>query len=162
MSSTLTPIKDVGLMQIDIELKKKLKLVTYIIVADDDLDDQELIRDALLECGHAKEKIQFVNDGEELTAALSHAEKLPKLILLDLNMPRKNGKEALAEIRQNERLRHIPIVIFTTSDSLSDVRECYALGSNTYITKPHLYSELLGAMQSLTAYWFRHSQTADS
>ncbi|WP_395339196.1 response regulator [Ningiella sp. W23] len=138
-----------------------LRFINYVLIADDDLDDQVLIRDALIECGHSEDKIKFVLDGEELISALEHASKLPDLILLDLNMPRKGGKEVLNEIRSNSKLRLIPIVMLSTSDSDTDIKECYALGSNTYITKPRLYSELLESMEALTSYWFTHATLID-
>ena len=114
---------------------KKLRSVSYILVADDDLDDQELIRDALVENNVDENKI------------------LPSLILLDLNMPRKGGKEALVELKKSERYRHIPIIIFTTSDSEIDIKQCYSLGTNAFMTKPSSYFDLVESMKMLTQYW---------
>lgn len=134
-------------------LAKKLRSVSYILVADDDLDDQELIRDALVESNFDEKKIQFVDDGLLLLDSLNKCTILPSIILLDLNMPRKGGKEALVELKKSERFRHIPVIIFTTSDSEIDIKQCYSLGSNAFMTKPSSYFELVDAMKMLTQYW---------
>ncbi|MBU2877957.1 response regulator [Aliiglaciecola lipolytica] len=136
----------------------KLRAVSYILVAEDDLDDQELIRDALTENNLTLDKIKFAQDGEELISVLNSAEVLPNLILLDLNMPRKSGREALAEIKQDPRLKHIPVIIFTTSDSEIDIKECYFLGSNAYLTKPNNYFALVALMKDLINFWFCQAQ----
>jgi len=133
--------------------KRKLRSLSYILIADDDLDDQELLKDAFTDNSVDENKLKFVNDGFELLDALAKATILPSLILLDLNMPRKSGKEALVEIRSSEKLRHIPIIIFTTSDSDIDIKQCYTLGSNAYMTKPSQYQELVDSMQLLIQYW---------
>lgn len=131
----------------------------YILVADDDSDDQLLMKDALAVSGTSQVKIHFVNDGQELLSALKHASRLPNIILLDLNMPVKDDKETLLAIRQCERLRHIPVIIFTTSSSTDDIRECYLLGSNTYVTKPRSFNDLVTFMSILRGYGFDYSQT---
>ncbi|MGB3725634.1 MAG: response regulator [Glaciecola sp.] len=130
----------------------------YLLVADDDIDDQELIKDALLENHLAAEKVQWVNDGEELMNVLDNTNKLPSLILLDLNMPRKDGRKALEEIKNNQQLKHIPVIIFSTSESIDDIKTCYNLGTNTYITKPHSYKELVDAMADIIRYWGARAQ----
>ncbi|GAB2689757.1 response regulator [Aliiglaciecola sp. 3_MG-2023] len=137
---------------------KNLRAVNHILVAEDDLDDQELIRDALTENNLALEKIKFAQDGEELISLLNTAEVLPNLILLDLNMPRKSGREALEEIKQNPKIKHIPVIIFTTSDSEIDIKECYFLGSNAYLTKPNNYVDLVELMKDLINFWFCQAQ----
>lgn len=134
-------------------LKAHLKNISYILVADDDLDDQDLIKDALLESDLPQDKLRFVNDGEELLQTLAKATILPNLILLDLNMPRKSGLEALSEMRLNPELKHIPVVVFTTSSEQHDIRQSYLTGSNAFMTKPSTYVELLEAMQSFLSYW---------
>lgn len=128
-----------------------------ILVADDDEQDCMLTEDALREC-NVPNPIHFVRDGVELMRYLrkegeyAHAE-LPGLILLDLNMPRKNGHEALQEIKNDPKLRSIPVIILTTSESETDVLQTYELGSNSFITKPVTYSGLVEAMRVVGRYW---------
>lgn len=131
----------------------------YLLIADDDIDDQELIKDALIENHLDMDKVKWVNDGEELMSSLINVEKLPSLILLDLNMPRKDGRKALAEIKGSALFRHIPVIIFSTSESLEDIRQCYDLGSNTYITKPKTYQELVDTMSDIIRYWGARAKT---
>lgn len=139
-------------------ISKKLRAVNYILVADDDLDDQELIQDALADNAIGTEKLRFVNDGEELIRFLANAKTLPSIILLDLNMPRKSGREALDDIKQNPSFKHIPVVMFTTSDSYIDIKECHKLGCNAYLTKPNNYLDLVGSMKDLVSFWFFQAQ----
>ncbi len=142
-------------------ISNKSKSLRYVLIADDDLDDQELIRDALLENNMSEDKMQWVNDGEELMSALRHAVHLPSLIILDLNMPKKDGKTALLEIRADQHLRHIPVIIFSTSDSSDDILDCYNIGSNTYMTKPSKYQELVDTMADVISYWGLRARIAD-
>lgn len=132
-----------------------------ILIADDDPEDRMLIRDALLE-NRLKNKLQFVEDGEQLMdylnqrGAYADKEKFPKpgLILLDLNMPRKDGREALSEIKASPDLRTIPIVILTTSKAEEDILKTYNLGVSSFITKPVNFDSLVCIMQTLKKYWF--------
>ncbi len=132
-----------------------------ILVADDDADDRALIREALEEIDRPC-KVHCVEDGEQLLNYLYHrdhyatqgAAPLPDLILLDLNMPRKDGREALREIKADDHLRFIPIVIFSTSNSPEDVHAAYVIGANSYIPKPHSFQELVIALDQLGKYWF--------
>ncbi len=136
-----------------------------ILVAEDDPDDRLWIKEALTEC-HMGEHTRFVEDGEELLDCLLHRGKFtdtrslsfPGLILLDLNMPKMDGREALKEIKADHRLRHIPIVILTTSQAEEDTFRTYDLGANTVIHKPVTYDQLVKIMQSLTTYWFETSE----
>jgi CheY-like chemotaxis protein len=139
-------------------LDLQVKDLNYILVAEDDEDDQELIRDALLESELAEQKLRFVTDGEELINLLQNAVLLPSLILLDLNMPRKNGFQVLSEIKTSTKLKHIPVIVFTTSDNYSDIKKCHELGGNSFMTKPPGYIELVSQMRSLKAYWFDAAQ----
>ncbi|MFL5336902.1 MAG: response regulator [Geminicoccaceae bacterium] len=132
-----------------------------ILMADDDEDDRELTRDALPDPRLAKQ-MKFVVDGQDLIDYLRrqgpYAERSddaprPGIILLDLNMPRKDGREALAEIKADESLREIPVVVLTTSSDEEDVTRTYALGANSFITKPVTHSGLIEVMRSLTNYW---------
>lgn len=132
-----------------------------ILMADDDEDDRILTQEALVECRLAND-LHFVNDGEELMDYLCrrgkysdrHDAPRPGLILLDLNMPRKDGREALKEIKEHPELRHIPIVILTTSKAEEDVYRSYNLGANSYITKPVTFDSLVNVMKALGRYWF--------
>jgi CheY-like chemotaxis protein len=140
--------------------KKTAKTIT-ILLADDDPDDRQLAQDALSECRLANE-IHFVEDGEQLMDYLlrrgqyaAHAkEPLPGLILLDLNMPRKDGREALKEIKAHPELRRIPVVVLTTSKAEEDILRTYDLGVNSYITKPVTFESLVEIIKVLGRYWF--------
>ncbi len=132
-----------------------------ILMADDDLEDQMLARDALRE-SHLLNELRCVNDGEELLDYLMHrgaysdpkSAPRPGLILLDLNMPRKDGREALKAIKEEPSLRQIPIVILTTSKAEEDIYRSYDLGVSSFITKPVSFSGLVDVMRALGAYWF--------
>jgi CheY-like chemotaxis protein len=136
------------------------KAVT-ILMADDDEEDCELTRDALQDARLANE-MRFVYDGQELIDYLrregSYADPSvdaprPGIILLDLNMPKKDGREALAEIKADESLRRIPIVVLTTSKDEEDVLRTYDLGVNSFITKPVTFAGLVEVMRTWTRYW---------
>ncbi|MBV8780100.1 MAG: response regulator [Phycisphaerae bacterium] len=132
-----------------------------ILIADDDDDDRMLARDALGESRLAND-LRFVGDGEELMAYLKREGKYadplesprPGLILLDLNMPRKDGREALKEIKADRELRAIPVIVLTTSKAEEDVYKTYDLGVNSFITKPVTFEGLVAVMQGLRRYWF--------
>jgi CheY-like chemotaxis protein len=125
-----------------------------IIIADDDSDDTSLLIEALVETGVERSKIVATTDGEALLSVLPAYSKIPCLVFLDLNMPRKNGLKVLMEVKADPTLRHIPILILTTSNSRSDILTCYELGSNTYFTKPFSYIELISLVETIKAYWF--------
>lgn len=133
-----------------------------ILMADDDPDDRMLTRDAFAECGVAND-LFFVEDGEDLMDYLRrrnrytdpHKAPRPGLILLDLNMPRKNGREALKEIKSDPDLCRIPVVVLTTSQAEEDVVRSYQLGANSFITKPVTFDGLVDVMQSLKHYWLQ-------
>jgi len=131
-----------------------------ILVAEDDPDDRALARDAFQEA-NVPNRLDFVEDGEELLAYLrnegryadARAFPAPGLILLDLNMPRLGGREALAEIKSDPALRHIPVVVMTTSKATDDVVASYQSGTNSYITKPASFQSLLEVVRALRRYW---------
>jgi CheY-like chemotaxis protein len=132
-----------------------------VLLADDDEDDRELISEALMSSGFAIQT-RFVEDGQELldylriqrTAADSDpAAPWPSLILLDLNMPRMDGREALAEMKADPTLRRIPVVVLTTSDDREEVTTAYDLGANAFITKPVTYAGLLEVMETVAKHW---------
>lgn len=132
-----------------------------ILIADDDPDDRMLAREALEESRLAND-VRFVNDGEELLDYLhrrgAYAEPgtapRPGLILLDLNMPRKDGREALREIKGVAEFRQIPVIVLTTSKAEEDIYRTYDLGVNSFITKPVSFDGLVDVMQALGRYWF--------
>jgi CheY-like chemotaxis protein len=132
----------------------------HILIADDDPDDCMLARAAFRESRIANE-VRFVHNGEELMNYLlglppftdRQRYPLPGLVLLDLNMPLKDGREALTEIKSNPQLRGIPVVILTTSADEEDILRSYDDGVNSFITKPVSFSGLLEVVQSLGRYW---------
>ena len=132
-----------------------------ILMADDDPDDRMLTRDALAESRLAND-LHFVEDGEELLDYLHQRGKFsdpqssprPGLILLDLNMPRKDGREALRDIKSDASFRHIPVVVLTTSKAEEDIYRTYDLGVNSFITKPVTFDGLVDVMRALGRYWF--------
>lgn len=131
-----------------------------ILIADDDEDDRFLAEEALQESRLANE-LQFVEDGEELMEYLQRRGRYegsdaprPGLILLDLNMPRKDGREALREIKSDPELRSIPVVVLTTSKAEEDILRTYDLGVNSFITKPVTFDGLVDIMRLLGRYWF--------
>jgi len=132
-----------------------------ILMADDDEDDCLLVKDAFNE-NRIMNELYFVSDGIALMDYLLHRGRYrseesaprPGLILLDLNMPRKDGREALREIKDNPDLRSIPVVILTTSKEEQDVFRTYDLGGSSFITKPLTFEGLVKAMKILGKYWF--------
>jgi CheY-like chemotaxis protein len=123
-----------------------------ILVADDDADDRFLTEAALTRNGGVGD-VRFVADGVELLEALAQRGERPGIVLLDLNMPRKDGREALREIKDHEGLRAIPIVVFTTSTDDADVRTSYELGASSVITKPATFDGMLAVMGAIARYW---------
>lgn len=131
-----------------------------ILVADDDEDDQMLTKEAFEEKRNYLD-IRFVNDGVELLEYLRGQNKysragtapLPALILLDLNMPRMDGKEALKEIKNDPALRKIPVVVLTTSSAEPDILKAYEMGVNSFITKPVTFTEFVKIADTLGHYW---------
>jgi CheY-like chemotaxis protein len=139
-----------------------------ILMADDDADDREMTKDALA-AAHLTNPLHFAVDGEELMDYLRRWGKYaapgsaprPGLILLDLKMPRKDGFEALREIRADPDLRAIPIVALTTSKAEEDILRSYDLGVNSYIVKPVTFEGLVEIVQTLDHYWFQIVELPD-
>ena len=132
-----------------------------ILMADDDADDRLLAKDALSECRLAND-LHLVENGEELLDYLKRRGKYtdlanaprPGLILLDLNMPKKDGREALKEIKADPDLRKIPVVELTTSKADTDIARIYDLGANSFIAKPVSFDSLVEVMKTIGRYWF--------
>ena len=130
-----------------------------ILIADDDADDRMFLEQAMRQNGYDQE-IQFVEDGEELMDYLRRQGRYnaqnapwPNMLILDLNMPRKNGFQALFEIKDDPELRRLPIVVMTTSSADEDVVKTYSLGVNSFVTKPFNYNRLVEMVGTLRMYW---------
>jgi Response regulator containing a CheY-like receiver domain and an HTH DNA-binding domain len=131
-----------------------------ILLADDDEEDRMLTRDALAESRVVNE-LRFVEDGEDLLDYLYQRNRYidpqsapaPGLILLDLNMPKKDGREALREIKADPQLRRIPVIVLTTSKAEEDIFRSYDLGVNSFITKPVHFDALVEVMKEIGRYW---------
>ncbi len=126
-----------------------------VFIVDDDVDDRESIRDAFLENKHHHEYV-FMKSGDQLMGHFSEvpSNKFPSLILLDLNMPGMDGRDVLKEIKQNETLKLIPIIVVSTSSAVKDKEMSYKLGANCYVTKPDSYKELVTLTNCIAKLWF--------
>jgi CheY-like chemotaxis protein len=139
----------------------KLGKPITILMADDDPDDRLLTQDALQEARLINE-IRFVENGEELMDYLKRRGKFappadtprPGLVLLDLNMPKKDGRTVLQELKSDPELRTLPVVVLTTSKDDEDVYRSYDLGVNSYVVKPVTFEALVDTLQTLEKYWF--------
>lgn len=134
--------------------------IKVVLMADDDEDDLLLVKDAFSAAGISIE-LRSVPDGEELVEYLFRRKKYedadlfpePSLILLDLNMPKKDGREVLAEIKAHPVLRQIPVVVLTTSREQVDIQKCYKMGASSYVTKPNGFNALVDVLQTVGKYW---------
>jgi CheY-like chemotaxis protein len=133
-----------------------------VLVAEDDADDRLLIQKAFHR-GCASGNLTYVENGEELIRYLrrqppyNDEERYPRpqIVLLDLNMPKKDGREALQEIKADKELCKIPVIILTTSHQQDDIEHMYRMGSNSYITKPSSFDGLLNIAREIEVYWFK-------
>jgi CheY-like chemotaxis protein len=141
-------------------VQRERKPIT-ILVADDDPDDRQMTKEALEE-NYLLNDLRFVGDGEELMNYLhrrngyanQEISPRPGLILLDLNMPKKDGREALKEIKSDPILKRIPVIVLTTSKTEEDILRSYDLGVNCFITKPVSFKDLIEVTKSIGQYWF--------
>jgi CheY-like chemotaxis protein len=132
-----------------------------ILMAEDDPEDVMLVRDALTEARLCND-LRCVSDGEQLMDYLKRRGKYadpqtsprPGIILLDLNMPKKDGREVLREIKDDPSLRSIPVIVLTTSNAEEDIVRSYGLGANSYITKPVTFEKLVEIVKFVGRYWF--------
>jgi two-component system response regulator len=139
-----------------------------ILMADDDPDDRQMTKEAFAE-SHLGNDLRFVHDGEELMDYLHRRGKYadpassprPGLILLDLNMPKKDGREALSEIKSDPRLRTIRVVVLTTSKAEEDIIRSYNLSAASYITKPVTFEGLLDVIRTVGKYWLEIVELPD-
>jgi CheY-like chemotaxis protein len=136
----------------------------FILIAEDDSDDRFLLQAAFSENGE-QETLAFVENGIELLDFLnSIAESnddsaYPELIILDLNMPKKSGKEVLAELKQHAVYKKIPVIIYTTTRNELEIKKCYELGANTYIVKPISFEGLREVVSAIRSYWMDTATT---
>jgi two-component system, response regulator len=136
--------------------------ISTIVVAEDDEDDRLLLKEAFEEL-QVLDTIHFVKDGDELLDCLSSRNQYeqsnlipaPELVILDWNMPRKDGQEVLKVVKSNPLTRHIPIVILTTSSYAEDVSLAYELGANSFIVKPLRFDALVKVIRIILAYWLQ-------
>ena len=140
-------------------MKIRTQMAT-ILMAEDDPDDRLLLMDAFKET-QLPNSLHFVEDGQALMDYLHNSKRCqrkgaspqPSLILLDLNMPGKNGRQALLEIKSDPNLRKIPVVVLSTSSERQDILESYAVGASSYIAKPVSFKELVDIIKTLARYW---------
>jgi CheY-like chemotaxis protein len=132
----------------------------FILIAEDDADDRFLLQTAFDEKGY-NDTIEFVENGVDLMKCLETISKrtaeeiiYPGFILLDLNMPKKNGREVLQELKQHPVFKSIPVIVYTTTKNEMEIRRCYELGANTYIVKPARFEALLKVVEDIRNYWF--------
>ena len=133
-----------------------------ILIADDDADDRMLIEDAFEE-SRLSNPLSFVEDGEELLEFLRgegryperKGEPLPGLIVLDLNMPKMDGRTALEHLKKDEHLRRIPVIVLTTSQAEEDILKTYGLGVSSFISKPVTFEGLVDVVQTIGKYWIQ-------
>jgi two-component system response regulator len=148
-------------------MPKSAKPIT-ILMADDDADDRLMTREAF-EASHLANDLRFVEDGVELLDYLYRRGKYqdpassprPSIILLDLNMPKKDGREALAEIKKDPNLQNIRIIVLTTSKAEEDIFRTYNLGAASYITKPVTFDALVDVVKTLGKYWLEIVELAE-
>lgn len=137
-----------------------------ILIAEDDADDRYLMKTALAETG-ISEEVQYVENGVELINFLDSIKEengetnYPKFILLDLNMPKMDGREVLRKIKSNESYRKIPVIVFSTTKNQMEVKRCYDLGANTYVVKPISYDTLVETIRDICTYWFNTATLID-
>ena len=133
-----------------------MKKEHFIIIVDDDTDDREILKDAFVSVTKEHQYIFFENGDMLLDYLYNHTENgLPSLILLDLNMPGKDGRETLKELKSDKRFSTIRTIVFTTSSSLRDKITSYDLGANCFITKPDTFNKLVELTKSINQLWLQ-------
>lgn len=133
-----------------------------ILIAEDDADDRYLLQTAFTEIGYP-EQIDFVENGIEVLNYLDNIyassnleiKALPGFILLDLSMPKKDGREVLKELKQHPVFKKIPVIVFTTTKNEIEIKRCYELGANSYVVKPITFDALLKVVENIRSFWFQ-------
>ena len=133
-----------------------------ILVVEDNKFEQEIMKEAFQQSGSIS-SLYMVNDGVEALQFLNHEgpfQSVPKpnLIILDLNLPKKNGREVLAEIKGDPQKANIPVLIFSNSDTAKDICECYSLKANAYLTKPYDFQEFVKLVKLIDNFWVKSVQ----
>lgn len=138
-------------------------ILGWMLIVEDDEDDYLLLQDAFESAG-VRVRLKWAKDGEEAIACLKDSQKteasLPLLIILDLNMPKVDGRQVLKEVRSSSEYRHIPVIILTNSHSQQDAKSAYAMGANSFVRKPAGFHELEEFVRVFCKYWFFHSKLA--
>lgn len=135
-----------------------MTLKNSILIVDDDPDDREIVRDAFSSANGDHWNYVFIENGDRLLEHLAQGNgNLPALILLDLNMPGKDGREALKEIKNSGEYRSVPTVVFTTSSSQRDRETSYNLGANCFVTKPDTFNKLVELAKAIAKLWLPES-----
>ncbi len=124
----------------------------FILLVEDNLDDEDLILDVLV-TGGLRADIKVARDGAEALELVSGAQLLPRLVVLDLKLPKVSGLEVLRRMKSHPRTQHVPIVVLSSSSQDADIRSSYELGANSYVRKPVESGAFVQAVQSLGAYW---------
>ena len=142
-----------------------MRLVPEILLVDDNPADAGLTRE-VLGTSERQSHVSTVVDGEEALAFLNRVGKQsdarrPDLLILDLNLPRKDGRAVLAEVKADPELNEIPVVIFTTSHSARDIARCYELGANSFVSKPGNLAEFFSAVRSIENFWVENAGLSD-
>lgn len=138
----------------------------YILIGEDDLDDRYLIQSAFEE-SNFNDQLHFLGNGVEIMDHLNDIylrpspKQYPKFILLDLNMPKMDGRETLKELKSHKEFQKIPVVVFSTANSEQEMLKCYELGANSYITKPNNFENLIKTIHAVRNYWLDTSKTPD-
>jgi CheY-like chemotaxis protein len=139
-----------------------MKSQITVLIAEDDADDRLLFKEAFEDNGFSEEQLFFVHDGVELMEYLNAKGKFkeydlsrPNLLIMDLNMPRKSGQEAIKEIKMNRNLASMPIVVLTTSSDNKLTSDAYANGVNSFIVKPDTYHELVLIIKNISDSWLK-------
>lgn len=135
----------------------------YILIGEDDSDDRYLIQSAFDE-NMFNDHLHFLGNGVEIMEHLTEIEqgpspkRYPRFILLDLNMPKKDGRETLKEIKSHSEFQKIPVIVFSTANSEHEMLKCYELGANSYITKPNSFESLIQTVAAIRSYWLTTSK----
>lgn len=143
-----------------------MKKRQFILVAEDDMDDKFMLQTIFEDSGKS-DLLEFVENGLELINYLDHINKnedtlfYPHFILLDLNMPKMDGRQALKELKSHSAYKKIPIIIFSTTKNETEINRCYELGANSYIVKPYNYKDLTQIMDTVNSYWLKTAEIPD-